>query len=86
MDDAAFEVHYRQGIKQLPSFALADDGQADVVTAVSETESAIVFMVDGLTALVETPVRVSFLRGANRWLPRARLFRLRHRARFSLPT
>ena len=64
VDDGAFEVHYQQqGVRQLPSFALAEGPRVDVVTAVSETESAVVFMIDGLTALVEkSPVRVSFLR------------------------
>ena len=63
VDNAAFEVHYREhGIKQLPSFAIADRGSPTVIRAVSETETTVVFMIDGLTALVEkSPVSVSFL-------------------------
>ena len=64
IDDAAFEVHYvENGVKQLPSFAIADKEVEDIVSAVSETDSTVVFMIDGLTALVEkSPVRVSFLK------------------------
>ena len=64
VDDAAFEVHYiEDGVKQLPSFAIADDEAPEIVSTVSETDSTVVFMIDGLTALVEkSPVRVSFLK------------------------
>jgi len=63
LDDAAFEVHYvEDGVKQLPSFAIAGRS-SDVVSAISETESSLVFMIDGLTALIEkSPVRVSFIK------------------------
>ena len=62
VDDAAFEVHYREsGIKQLPSFAIGER-QTNIVTALSESANAITFMVDGITAVVEkSPLRVSFL-------------------------
>ena len=64
VDDAAFEVHYiEDGVKQLPSFAIADGAASAVVSAVSETDSTIAFMIDGLTAVVEkSPVRVSFMK------------------------
>ena len=64
VDNAAFEVHYQEtGVKQLPSFAIAKGGPPDVVSAISETESTIAFMIDGLTAVVEkSPVSVSFVR------------------------
>jgi oligosaccharide 4-alpha-D-glucosyltransferase len=64
VDDAAFEVHYQEnGIKQLPSFAIADSESPDVVTAISETDSTLAFMTDGLTALIDkSPVRVSFMK------------------------
>ncbi|MGR9092704.1 MAG: TIM-barrel domain-containing protein, partial [Gammaproteobacteria bacterium] len=64
LDNAAFEVHYiEDGVKQLPSFAIADHERGDIVNAISQTDSTIAFMMDGLTALVEkSPVRVSFLR------------------------
>lgn len=63
VDDAAFEVHYvEDGVRQLPSFAIAPD-RPDVVTAVAETGTSVSFMVDGLIAVVDkAPVRVSFLR------------------------
>ena len=64
VDDAAFEVHYREeGVKQLPSFAIADGEPPEIVSAVSETDSTIAFMIDGLTVLVQkSPVSVSFLK------------------------
>ncbi len=63
VDDGAFEVHYvEQGIKQLPSFAIADV-DTDIVSAVSETDSSLAFMIDGLTAIVEkSPIRVEFMK------------------------
>ena len=64
VDDAAFEVHYvEDGVKQLPSFALAGD-YPDVMTAVSETDNTIAFLVDGITAVISKyPVRIEYLRG-----------------------
>jgi len=64
LDDAAFEVHYLEnGVKQLPSFAIAGGDTPDIVTAVSETESALEFTIDGLTARIEkSPLRVSFMK------------------------
>ncbi len=64
IDDAAFEVHYREdGIKQLPSFALA--GRApEVSTALSETDSSLAFAVDGLIAVInKSPVRIDYASG-----------------------
>jgi oligosaccharide 4-alpha-D-glucosyltransferase len=64
VDDAAFEVHYiEDGVKQLPSFAIAEDRPVRIASAVSETESSIAFMIDGLTARVEkSPLTISFLK------------------------
>jgi len=64
LDDAAFEVHYvGEGIKQLPSFAIASGSAPDLVTAVSETGSTLTFTIDGLTAVVDkSPVRVSIFK------------------------
>ena len=64
VDDAAFEVHYiENGVKQLPSFAIADKAGPVVSPAVTETPVSILFMIDGLTAVVnKSPVRVSFLK------------------------
>ena len=61
LNDSAFEVHYIENdIRQLPSFAIAGDA-ADVLTAITETESTIAFMIDGITALVDkSPVRLAF--------------------------
>ncbi len=62
VDDAAFEVHYRQsGVKQLPSFALAGLPEA-VSVDVEDGENSIELSIDGLTAVIEkSPVRVRFL-------------------------
>jgi oligosaccharide 4-alpha-D-glucosyltransferase len=62
VDDAAFEVHYRErGIKQLPSFALAGLPEP-VGVDVDDSENSIELSIDGLTAVIEkTPVRVRFL-------------------------
>ncbi len=61
VDDAAFEVHYREdGIKQLPSFALAEVPR-NVATDVRDNESQLRFRIDGLTAIVDkSPVRLRF--------------------------
>jgi oligosaccharide 4-alpha-D-glucosyltransferase len=63
VDDAAFEVHYRQdGVKQLPSFALAGIPLPIDVSA-SDRDDSIELSIEGLTAVVEkSPVRVRFLR------------------------
>ena len=63
LDDAAFEVHYvEDGIKQLPSFAIAPAPVPNTVSAISETASSVVYTIDSLTAIVDkSPVRVSFL-------------------------
>jgi oligosaccharide 4-alpha-D-glucosyltransferase len=67
VDDAAFEVHYiEDGIKQLPSFAIAEDRPTGIASAVSESESSIAFMIDGLTAVVKkSPLTVSFFKDGN---------------------
>jgi oligosaccharide 4-alpha-D-glucosyltransferase len=64
VDDAAFEVHYREnGIKQLPSFAIDPTRTTNVMSAVSESEATLAFMIDGLTAIVDkSPVKVRFMR------------------------
>jgi oligosaccharide 4-alpha-D-glucosyltransferase len=61
VDDAAFEVHYvENGVKQLPSFALAG-APPDVESAVAESDSFISFAVDGLIAVIDkSPVRISY--------------------------
>ena len=64
VDDAAFEVHYLEdGIKQLPSFALAGDAP-EVSTALSETAGSLAFAVDGLIAVInKSPVRIDYASG-----------------------
>jgi oligosaccharide 4-alpha-D-glucosyltransferase len=61
IDDAAFEVHYvEDGVKQLPSFALAGE-PTEVATAVSETDQTIAFAIDGLLAVInKSPVRIDY--------------------------
>jgi len=63
VDDSAFEVHYAgDGIKQIPSFALAPQTR-EYTVATTETANTITAMVDGLTAVIEkSPVRVAFFR------------------------
>ena len=61
VDDAALEVHYLEdGVKQLPSFALAGSS-ADVTLAVSETDQSIAYAIDGLIAVInKSPVRIDY--------------------------
>ena len=61
IDDAGFEVHYvEDGVRQLPSFALAGTAP-DIRSAVSETEQSIAFAIDGLIAVVnKSPVRIDY--------------------------
>lgn len=63
VDDAAFEIHYEQdGVKQLPSFALAPQDQ-EFAPRVSETDDSIAFELKGITAIIDkSPVRISYLR------------------------
>ena len=61
VDNAAFEVHYLEnGVKQLPSFALAESPPR-IESAVAESESFISFAIDGLIAVIDkSPVRISY--------------------------
>ena len=63
VDDAAFEVHYvEDGVKQLPSFALAPQDR-DFDGAVTESDDTIDFAIDGITAVVsKSPVRIAYLK------------------------
>ena len=63
VDNAAFEVHYvEDGVKQLPSFALAPANGEHAVD-VEETDAALSFVLDGITAVIDkTPVRIAFER------------------------
>ncbi len=62
IDDGAFEVHYVEpGVRQLPSFALAQSLRP-VQATLSETEDDLAFAVPGLTAVIaKAPVRIEFL-------------------------
>ena len=62
IDNAAFEVHYvQEGVRQLPSFALAGLPPT-LATSVSESDENIEFSVDDLTAIIHKfPLRVSYL-------------------------
>lgn len=63
IDDAAFEVHYREtGVKQLPSFALAGV-PGEVAVSVREHELGLELVIDGMTAIIDkSPVRLRFER------------------------
>ena len=61
IDDAAFEIHYVEpGIKQLPSFAIADE-RPEVSFAVAESEQTLAVTIGGLTAIInKSPVRIDY--------------------------
>jgi oligosaccharide 4-alpha-D-glucosyltransferase len=61
VDNAAFEVHYvEDGVKQLPSFALAGE-PPELATAVSETDQTLAFAIDGLIAVInKSPLRIDY--------------------------
>jgi oligosaccharide 4-alpha-D-glucosyltransferase len=61
VDNAAFEVHYvEDGVKQLPSFALAGE-PTELATAVSETDQTLAFAIDGLIAVInKSPLRIDY--------------------------
>ena len=63
VDDSALEIHYvEDGIKQLPSFAIADR-PVDIVPLVDESEQTLTFAIDGITAVIrKSPVRIDFHR------------------------
>ena len=55
IDDSAFEVHYREaGVEQLPSFAIDSHDSTPVEARTVRTQRyAIVFEIEGLTAIVD---------------------------------
>ena len=63
VDNAAFEVHYRErGVRQLPSFAL-DGAPAELTARVVDHGDSLEFTIDRLSAIVDkAPVRVRFVR------------------------
>jgi oligosaccharide 4-alpha-D-glucosyltransferase len=63
VDDAAFEVHYRErGVRQLPSFAL-DGAPAGLTAGVVDHGDSLEFTIERLSAIVDkAPVRVRFVR------------------------
>ncbi len=63
VDNAAFEVHYREhGVRQLPSFAL-DGAAAELTARVVDHGDSLEFTIDRLSAIVDkAPVRVRFVR------------------------
>jgi len=69
IDDSAFEVHYvEDGVKQIPSFAIADE-PTFVVTAVSTTDNTVTIAIDGLIAVIKkSPVRIDYARNGEVFL------------------
>ncbi len=63
VDDAAFEVHYiENGVRQLPSFALAPR-PGEHAGSVRESDDSVSFAIAGITAVVDkSPVRLAFFR------------------------
>ncbi len=63
LNDSSVEVHYvEEGIKQLPSFAIAGAPSA-VHARVESLDDSLEFIIDGLTAVIDKdPVRISYFR------------------------
>lgn len=62
---AALEVQYRQpGLKQLPSFAIADTSARPAAARLRETESELIYSLDGLSAVIrKSPFSIAYFRG-----------------------
>ncbi|KUJ84015.1 MULTISPECIES: TIM-barrel domain-containing protein [Microbulbifer] len=65
LNDAAIEVHYqREGVKQLPSFAIASNDHADVDTHLEETPDQLIYELGDLTAVIQkSPFAIQYFRG-----------------------
>ncbi|MFV8784008.1 TIM-barrel domain-containing protein [Microbulbifer sp. SA54] len=65
LNRAALEVQYqREGLKQLPSFARADESAVEVSGKISETESDLHYSLGTLTAVVhKSPFSIEYQRG-----------------------
>ncbi|WP_254773215.1 glycoside hydrolase family 31 protein [Microbulbifer thermotolerans] len=63
LSKAAMEVHYtREGMKQLPSFAIDYSRQRSVKTKLAETESTLTYSTADLTAVIhKSPFRIEYL-------------------------
>ncbi|WP_237067525.1 glycoside hydrolase family 31 protein [Microbulbifer guangxiensis] len=64
LNDASIEVHYqREGIKQLPSFAIAPDNRADVDSQLQDTPEQLIYELEGLTAVIQkSPFAIHYYR------------------------
>ncbi|WP_250463521.1 TIM-barrel domain-containing protein [Microbulbifer litoralis] len=63
LNDAALEVHYRRdGLKQLPSFAIDSERQRTVAAKLTEGRDRLAYSLPGLTALIhKSPFRIEYL-------------------------
>lgn len=66
LNGAAVEVHYqREGLKQLPSFAIDSSRARSAAAELVEGEERLAYTLPGLTALVhKSPFRIEYLRGS----------------------
>ena len=66
-NESAFEVHYMEdGVKQLPSFAIAGSPQP-TVTVVGETSTSLAFAAGDFSAIIDKqPVRIRYRKGQAR--------------------
>ncbi|WP_226701872.1 TIM-barrel domain-containing protein [Microbulbifer elongatus] len=70
LNQASLEVHYqREGMKQLPSFARADQLRADVQAQLSVSHDALRYSLGELTAVIhKSPFAIEYLRNGERLL------------------
>ncbi|WP_308365613.1 MULTISPECIES: TIM-barrel domain-containing protein [unclassified Microbulbifer] len=66
LSDAAMEVHYRRdGLKQLPSFAIDSSQKHTAAAELIEGEEKLAYSLPGITALIhKSPFRIEYLRGS----------------------
>ena len=66
IDDAAFEVHYRENDRQqLPSFALSGP-PPQIRSTFAETDTTLEFSAPGLTAIIQkSPLRIDYVRNGD---------------------
>jgi len=64
LNDAAMEVHYRrEGLKQLPSFAIDRAHEHTAAATLAEERNALIYSTAGLTAVIhKSPLRIEYLR------------------------
>ncbi|MEW5249253.1 glycoside hydrolase family 31 protein [Microbulbifer sp. 2201CG32-9] len=66
LNDSALEVHYqREGVRQLPSFAIAGGQRASLTAQLSEQPDQLTYSLAGLSAVIhKQPFRIQYYRGS----------------------